>query len=96
LLSALAHFCRLACQNFLIGVTKILGGHAFSEMAGERCDKGASFLLNGIKPANDTAVIGLNLQAQKATGLSYGVRLDSQVGAGTTVLEATGNVAYRW
>jgi len=57
---------------------------------------GSSFLLNGIKPATDTAVIGLNLQAQKATGLSYGVRLDSQIGAGTTVLEATGNVAYRW
>ena len=36
-------FGRLACQNFLIGVTGILGGHAFSEMAGERCDKGASF-----------------------------------------------------
>jgi len=57
---------------------------------------GSSFLLNGIKPANDTAVLGLNLQAQKTTGLSYGVRLDSQVGAGTTILQATGNVAYRW
>ncbi len=57
---------------------------------------GSSFLLSGIKPANDTAVLGLNIQAQKATGLSYGVRLDSQVGAGTTILGATGNVAYRW
>jgi len=57
---------------------------------------GSSFQLNGIKPANDTAVLGLNLQAQKATGLSYGIRLDSQVGAGTTIIEATGNVAYRW
>ena len=57
---------------------------------------GSSFLLNGIKPANDTAVLGLNLQAQKATGMSYGVRLDSQVGAGTTIIEAAGNVAYRW
>jgi autotransporter-associated beta strand protein len=57
---------------------------------------GSSFLLNGIKPANDTAVLGLKLQAQKATGLSYGVRLDSQLGAGTTILQATGNVAYRW
>ena len=57
---------------------------------------GSSFLLNGIKPANDTAVIGLNLQAQKTTGLSFGVRLDSQVGAGTTIIQAAGNVAYRW
>jgi autotransporter-associated beta strand protein len=57
---------------------------------------GSSFLLNGIKPANDTAVLGLKLQAQKATGLSYGVRLDSQLGAGTTILQATGNLAYRW
>ncbi len=57
---------------------------------------GSSFLLNGIKPANDTAVLGLNLQAQKATGLSFGVRLDSQVGSGTTILQGTGNVAYRW
>jgi hypothetical protein len=52
--------------------------------------------LSGIKPANDMAVLGLNLQAQKATGLSFGVRLDSQVGAGTTILQATGTVAYRW
>ena len=57
---------------------------------------GSSFKLNGIKPANDMAVIGLNLQAQKATGLSFGVRLDSQVGSGTTILQGTGNVAYRW
>jgi len=57
---------------------------------------GSSFQLNGIKPANDTAVLGLNLQAQKATGLSYGVRVDSQIGPGTTIIEATGNVAYRW
>ena len=57
---------------------------------------GSSFLLNGIRPANDTAVLGLNLQAQKATGMSYGVRLDSQVGAGTAIIEAAGNVAYRW
>ena len=57
---------------------------------------GSSFKLSGIKPANDMAVIGLNLQAQKATGLSFGVRLDSQVGSGTTILQGTGNVAYRW
>jgi hypothetical protein len=57
---------------------------------------GSSFKLSGIKPANDMAVLGLNLQAQKATGLSFGVRLDSQVGAGTTILQATGTVAYRW
>jgi hypothetical protein len=57
---------------------------------------GSSFKLSGIKPANDMAVIGLKLQAQKATGLSFGVRLDSQVGSGTTILQATGNLAYRW
>jgi uncharacterized protein with beta-barrel porin domain len=57
---------------------------------------GSSFKLSGIKPANDMAVIGLKLQAQKATGLSFGVRLDSQVGSGTTILQGTGNVAYRW
>ena len=57
---------------------------------------GSSFKLNGIKPANDTAVLGLNLQAQKAKGLSYGVRVDSQIGPGTTIIEAAGNVAYRW
>ena len=57
---------------------------------------GSSFLLNGIRPANDTAVLGLNLQAHKTTGLSFGVRLDSQVGSGTTIIEAAGNVAYRW
>jgi hypothetical protein len=56
----------------------------------------AIFKLNGIKPANDTAVLGLNLQAQKAKGLSYGVRVDSQIGPGTTIIEAAGNVAYRW
>jgi outer membrane autotransporter protein len=57
---------------------------------------GTRFKQNGIKPANDTAVLGLNLQAKKATNLSYGVRLDSQIGAGKTSIEATANVAYRW
>ena len=81
--------------QYTIGWSHQLGYSPVSSVSFQSLS-GSSFKLNGIKAANDTAVLGLNLQAQKATGLSYGVRVDSQIGPGTTIIEAAGNVAYRW
>ncbi|HWU56329.1 MAG TPA: autotransporter outer membrane beta-barrel domain-containing protein, partial [Rhizomicrobium sp.] len=57
---------------------------------------GTGFALNTILPARETALLGLNLQAQKDRGVSYGARFDSQVGGNTTVLSGTANIAWRW
>ena len=57
---------------------------------------GAGFAVSAILPARETALLGLNLQAQDASGLSYGARFDSQVGGNTTVLSGTANIAWHW
>ena len=54
------------------------------------------FAVSSIVPTRDTALLGLNLQAQRPDGLSYGARFDSQVGGNTTVLSGTANIAWRW
>ena len=54
------------------------------------------FSVSTIFPARETALLGLNLQAQETDGLSYGARFDSQVGGNTTVLSGMANVAWRW
>jgi uncharacterized protein with beta-barrel porin domain len=57
---------------------------------------GPAFQVTGVRSASDTALLGVNLQVQNPDGLSYGVRLDSQVGPGTTAIEGMGNLAWRW
>jgi len=54
------------------------------------------FTVSTILPARETALLGLNLQAEAAGGLSYGARFDSQVGGNTTALSGTANIAWRW
>jgi outer membrane autotransporter protein len=57
---------------------------------------GTGFAVSAILPARETALLGLNIQAQKASGFSYGARFDTEVGGNTTVLSGTGNIAWRW
>lgn len=57
---------------------------------------GTGFVVSAILPARDTAILGLNLQAQEPGGLSYGARFDSQLGGNTTVLSGIANIAWHW
>jgi len=57
---------------------------------------GSTFRLLGVRAATDTALLGLGLKIQNPDGLSAGLRMDSQLGAGTTVLQGMGTLAWRW
>jgi uncharacterized protein with beta-barrel porin domain len=57
---------------------------------------GSAYAVTAILPARDTAVLGLNLQAQQTDGLSYGARFDSQLGGNTTVLSGIANIAWHF
>jgi autotransporter-associated beta strand protein len=56
----------------------------------------SGFVLVGIKPASDTALLGLVLEKHDAAGLVYGARVQSAVGPGTQSITGTINLAYRW
>ncbi len=57
---------------------------------------GSGFVLLGVRPAVDTALLGLGLQMHDTSGLVYGVRAQDQTGGGTDVITGTLNLAYRW
>ena len=57
---------------------------------------GSSFLVRGLQPAKDTALVGVGLQLQGGGGLSYGVRGDGQFGDGITAYSGTLNLVYRF
>lgn len=57
---------------------------------------GSSFRLLGVRAATDTALLGLGLKIRNPSGLDVGLRMDSQLGAGTTVLQGMGTVSWRW
>jgi autotransporter-associated beta strand protein len=57
---------------------------------------GSGFVLLGIRPAADTALLGLGLQMHDTSGLVYGIRAQVQTGGGTDVITGTLNLAYHW
>lgn len=57
---------------------------------------GSTFRLLGVRAATDTALLGLGLKIRNPNGLDVGLRMDSQVGAGTTVLQGMGTISWRW
>jgi uncharacterized protein with beta-barrel porin domain len=57
---------------------------------------GSSFVVHGIRPATDTALLGLGVALQDSGGLVYGARIETQVGSGTTSIAGAANLAYRW
>ena len=56
---------------------------------------GSSFLVRGLGPARDTALMGLGLQ-MGGGGLTYGLRADGQFGQGLTAFSGTANLVYRF
>jgi uncharacterized protein with beta-barrel porin domain len=57
---------------------------------------GTAFQVAGIRPARDTALLGLDLEVRNESGLFFGVRGEGQFGAGTTIVEGLGNFGWRW
>jgi len=57
---------------------------------------GSGFVLLGVRPATDTALLGLGLQMHDPSGLVYGMRVQDQTGGGTDVITGTLNLAFHW
>lgn len=57
---------------------------------------GSSFIAQGGRIATDTALLGAGVDWRARDGLSFGARIDSQIGGGTTALAGTGTVSLRW
>jgi len=57
---------------------------------------GASFLVTGVRPASDTTLLGAGIQIQNRSGLFFGFKGETQLGAGTTIVEGMGNLGWRW
>ena len=57
---------------------------------------GASFVVTGVRAAADGALLGADVQMQNRSGLFFGVRAQTQLGAGTTIVEGLGNLGWRW
>jgi outer membrane autotransporter protein len=57
---------------------------------------GAAFQVAGVRPAPDTALLGLDLEIQNSSGLFFGLHGEGQFGAGTTAVEGLGNFGWRW
>jgi uncharacterized protein with beta-barrel porin domain len=55
-----------------------------------------SFQVAGVRVAADSALIGAGLEMEGRNGLYAAVRGETQLGAGTTVLEGMGNLGWRW
>lgn len=57
---------------------------------------GSSFQLAGVRAATDTAILDAGLNWQREDGLAASVRLASQLGAGTTIVEGMGTIGWHW
>lgn len=57
---------------------------------------GSAFAVAGTRVADDTALLGLDLDVHQASGLSFGVAMQSQLGNGTTVWQGMGHIGLRW
>jgi uncharacterized protein with beta-barrel porin domain len=57
---------------------------------------GSSFVVQGGRIADDTALWGGGLNWNEDGGLAFGARIDSQLGGGTTVIAGSGTISLRW
>lgn len=65
-------------------------------LASFQTSPGSSFVLRGTRPAEDTALLGAGLRLQAKDGLTFGIRSDARLGAGTTIFSGTLDTTYRW
>ena len=57
---------------------------------------GSSFLVAGVRPARDDALLGASLEMRERSGFFLGVRGESLLGSGTTTVEGMGELGWRW
>jgi autotransporter-associated beta strand protein len=57
---------------------------------------GASFVVAGVHPARDGALLGASLEMRQRSGLFFGLKGESQLGAGTTIVEGMGTLGWHW
>lgn len=69
---------------------RVFGQAAFVNLAG------SGFDVYGVTEAKDSALLGLKLQGESPSGLSYGVRLDSRVAGSSTIVTGTGNLGWHF
>jgi autotransporter-associated beta strand protein len=68
----------------------ITGQASFENVAG------ASFAVSGVPMPQDSALLGLAMQVKSRSGVSGGVRVESQFGAGLSAVSGTVNIGYSW
>jgi outer membrane autotransporter protein len=57
---------------------------------------GGAFQVIGTHAGADSAIVGGALEAETKGGLHYGVKLESQLGQGTTIFQGMGELAWHW
>ncbi|HZQ40040.1 MAG TPA: autotransporter outer membrane beta-barrel domain-containing protein, partial [Rhizomicrobium sp.] len=57
---------------------------------------GANFLVTGVRPARDAALLGAALEMRQRSGFFFGVRGESLLGSGTTTVEGMGELGWHW
>ncbi|HJR55513.1 MAG TPA: autotransporter domain-containing protein, partial [Rhizomicrobium sp.] len=68
---------------------RAISNAAFQSLAG------SSFQLLGVNQAKNSAILGVNLEGRTGFGLDYGLKLDSRVGDGSSILTGTGRIGWR-
>ena len=56
----------------------------------------SEFIVQGAKPAVDTALIGVGLHVQNENEISFGVHGDARISAGTTIITGAADVSLNW
>ncbi len=57
---------------------------------------GSNFTVRGIKPAVDTALLGLGLHMEPDSGMAFGLSGNVRVGGGTTILTGSVDLSLHW
>ena len=57
---------------------------------------GANFVVAGVRPAHDDALLGASLEIRRRSGFFLGFRGETLLGSGTTTVEGMGDVGWRW
>ncbi|MGZ5927662.1 MAG: hypothetical protein ACXWLX_00475, partial [Rhizomicrobium sp.] len=68
----------------------VTGQASFQNLAG------ASFAVSGVTIPQESALLGLAMQVKSPSGVSGGIRIESQFGAGLSAVSGTANIGYSW
>jgi autotransporter-associated beta strand protein len=57
---------------------------------------GSSFLVAGVRPARDNALLGVSLEMREHSGFFLGLKGETLLGSGTTTVEGMGELGWHW